>query len=86
MLGTVLGLLLGIGAALIVDRLSSIIYTPKDLKSVSKLPLLGVIPFNEYLEKYGPAASVATRLRQAGYIFDITNDEDELQTQHRCLL
>ncbi|MFE4107077.1 GumC family protein [Almyronema epifaneia] len=81
MLGTVLGLLLGIGAALVVDRLSSIIYTPKDLKSISKLPLLGIIPFNEYLEKYGPAASVATRLRQAGYIFDITNDEDELQAQ-----
>ncbi|NEQ34260.1 MAG: polysaccharide biosynthesis tyrosine autokinase [Leptolyngbya sp. SIO4C5] len=81
MLGTVLGLLLGIGAALIVDRLSSIVYTLKDLKSIGKLPLLGVIPFNEYLEKYGPAASVATRLRQAGYIFDITDNEDELQTQ-----
>ncbi|NJO08554.1 MAG: hypothetical protein HC873_01630 [Leptolyngbyaceae cyanobacterium SL_1_1] len=86
MLGTVLGLLLGIGAALIVDRLSSIIYTPKDLKSVSKLPLLGVIPFNEYLEKYGPAASVATRLRQAGYILTLLTMKTSYKLRHRCLL
>jgi len=77
LLGSALGVLLGIGAALLVDRLSSVIYTPKELKSLSKLPLLGVIPFNEYLERYGPAASVATRLRQAGYILNITNKVDE---------
>jgi len=77
LLGSALGVLLGIGAALLVDRLSSVIYTPKELKSLSKLPLLGVIPFNEYLERYGPAASVATRLRQAGYILNITNKADE---------
>ncbi|ASC71854.1 Tyrosine-protein kinase etk [Halomicronema hongdechloris C2206] len=77
LLGSVLGVLLGIGAALLIDRLSSVIYTPKELKSLSKLPLLGVIPFNEYLERYGPAASVATRLRQAGYILNITNKADE---------
>ena len=79
-LGTGLGLLLGVGAALIVDKLSSVIHTVKEIKEVTKLPLLGVIPFNEYLEKFGPAASVATRLKQAGYVFGIT-PEDTVQNQ-----
>ena len=79
-LGTGLGLLLGVGAALIVDKLSSVIHTVKEVKEVTKLPLLGVIPFNEYLEKFGPAASVATRLKQAGYVFGLTPDDTQNQT------
>ncbi|MDJ0706936.1 MAG: polysaccharide biosynthesis tyrosine autokinase [Leptolyngbyaceae cyanobacterium MO_188.B28] len=79
-LGTGLGLLLGIGAALMVDKLSSVIHTVKEVKDVTKLPLLGVIPFNEYLEKFGPAASVATRLKQAGYVFGLTPEDAQNQT------
>ena len=80
MLGTGLGLLLGIGAALVVDKVSSVIHTVKEVKDITKLPLLGVIPFNEYLEKFGPAASVATRLKQAGYVFGLTPDDTQNQT------
>jgi capsular exopolysaccharide synthesis family protein len=43
-LGGLLGLLLGIGAALVVDRLADVIHSPEDLKRLSKSPLLGTIP------------------------------------------
>jgi len=46
MLGVILGLLLGVGAALLLDRLSNVVHTSKEAKLASKLPLLGVIPFN----------------------------------------
>ncbi|MGB6299885.1 MAG: polysaccharide biosynthesis tyrosine autokinase [Rivularia sp. (in: cyanobacteria)] len=48
-LGGALGLLLGIGAALVVDKLSNVFYTSKDLKETTRLPLLGVVPFSKEL-------------------------------------
>lgn len=44
-LGGMLGLLLGTGAALLVDKLRNVYYTAKDLKDTTTLPLLGAIPF-----------------------------------------
>ncbi len=46
-LGGVLGLLLGVGAALVVDKLSNVFYTSKDLKDATGLPLLGVVPLRK---------------------------------------
>src|SRR5579883_3449732 len=46
-LGSMLGMLLGVGAALVVDKLSNVLYTSKDLKDASGLPLLGVVPFKK---------------------------------------
>ncbi|MFM7424742.1 MAG: GumC family protein [Elainella sp.] len=43
-LGTILGLLLGTGAALVVDKLKSVLHTTKDVKDLVNLPILGVIP------------------------------------------
>lgn len=48
-LGTLLGLLLGTGAALVVDKLSNIFYSSKDLKDATGLPLLGVVPLRKEL-------------------------------------
>ncbi len=48
-LGGTLGLLLGIGAALLVDKLSNVFYTSKELKETTRLPLLGVVPFSKQL-------------------------------------
>ncbi|MGB3640940.1 MAG: polysaccharide biosynthesis tyrosine autokinase [Rivularia sp. (in: cyanobacteria)] len=48
-LGGALGLLLGVGAALVVDKLSNVFYTSKDLKETTRLPLLGVVPFSKEL-------------------------------------
>lgn len=47
--GSVLGLLLGIGAALMIDRLINVYYNSEEIKKASKFPLLGVIPYNREL-------------------------------------
>jgi len=48
-LGGILGLLLGIGVALAVDKLSNIFYTSKELKDATRLPLLGIVPLKKEL-------------------------------------
>ncbi|NJL35709.1 MAG: polysaccharide biosynthesis tyrosine autokinase [Leptolyngbyaceae cyanobacterium SM1_4_3] len=63
-LGIVLGLLIGIGTALLLDKLSDFLYTPKQIKDVTKLPILGVIPYYEELEDSASTANVIARSLQ----------------------
>ncbi|MDX2230092.1 MAG: polysaccharide biosynthesis tyrosine autokinase [Leptolyngbyaceae cyanobacterium bins.349] len=49
MLGVILGVLLGTGVALLLDKLSNVIHSPEEAKDTSKLPILGVIPHNSEL-------------------------------------
>ncbi|MBO3457590.1 polysaccharide biosynthesis tyrosine autokinase [Aetokthonos hydrillicola Thurmond2011] len=66
-LGSIVGLLLGVGAALVVDKLSNVFYTSEELKEATTLPLLGVVPFKKELgalqqqENGNNAASQAAR-------------------------
>ncbi|HEY9644438.1 MAG TPA: polysaccharide biosynthesis tyrosine autokinase [Coleofasciculaceae cyanobacterium] len=62
-LGSILGLLLGVGAALVIDRLSNLIHTPKEVKDITKLPLLGLIPFNKQLNAYESVRNNAVQLQ-----------------------
>lgn len=48
-LGTVLGLLLGSGIAILVDRRSGKVHTVDELKETARLPLLAAIPYNKLL-------------------------------------
>jgi succinoglycan biosynthesis transport protein ExoP len=50
-LGAVLGLLLGLGIAFLVERLDRRIREPKDLEAIYHLPLLGVIPESAALSR-----------------------------------
>ena len=52
-LGGMLGLLLGIGIAFLLERLDRRIREPKDLESVYGLPLLGVVPESSALSRSG---------------------------------
>ena len=70
-LGTILGLLLGVGGALLLEQLSNIIHTPKDIKAVTNLPLLGVIPFNLALDESPADYGLKAILQQAGQKFQI---------------
>jgi polysaccharide biosynthesis transport protein len=67
-----LGLLLGIGAALIVDKLSNILYTAQELKNNTKLPLLGIVPLKKELN-VAPQTHLSRRLQQTNRtsLFDI---------------
>jgi capsular exopolysaccharide synthesis family protein len=50
-LGTALGLLLGIGVALALDRFRDVLYTNREIQEVAGLPFLGTIPFDQALAK-----------------------------------
>jgi uncharacterized protein involved in exopolysaccharide biosynthesis/Mrp family chromosome partitioning ATPase len=46
-LGTALGLLLGIGVALLIDKFNNLLYTSEDVKDTTGLPLVGEIPVKQ---------------------------------------
>jgi capsular exopolysaccharide synthesis family protein len=50
-LGAVLGLLLGLGVALILERFDRRVREPKDLETIYGLPLLGVVPESSALSR-----------------------------------
>lgn len=67
MLGAILGLLLGAGAALLLDKISNVLHSPEEVKDASKLPILGVIPYNPELlelEKIDAAAGKLTSVAE----------------------
>ena len=72
-LGTILGLLLGLGAALAVDKLRNILYTSKEIKDITGLPLLGVIPFKKELEEFTLAEDVTVSIQQAESKLELGN-------------
>ncbi|MBD1872398.1 polysaccharide biosynthesis tyrosine autokinase [Nodosilinea sp. FACHB-131] len=50
-LGGLLGLLLGVGLALALDSQKDVLYTARDLKRVTPVPILGLIPHNGAVER-----------------------------------
>lgn len=50
-LGTLLGLLIGMGAALIIDKYQNLVYTTNQLREITDLPILGIIPFDRSNQK-----------------------------------
>jgi succinoglycan biosynthesis transport protein ExoP len=58
-IGALLGLLLGLGVAFLLERFDRRIREPKDLESVYSLPLLGVVPESSALSRSGGGASEA---------------------------
>jgi polysaccharide biosynthesis transport protein len=57
-LGGTGGLMLGVILAFALDNLKSIIYKTEELKRSTKLPLLGVIPFNKEVKRFSGAGDV----------------------------
>lgn len=51
MLGVILGLLLGVGVALLLDKVRDVLHTTADVKEAGKLPVLGVIPYNPEIQQ-----------------------------------
>ena len=50
-LGLVLGLLLGVGVALLLDTQDDVLHSPSDLKRITPVPILGLIPHPEGVER-----------------------------------
>ncbi|MGB5962207.1 MAG: polysaccharide biosynthesis tyrosine autokinase [Coleofasciculaceae cyanobacterium] len=67
LLGAIAGLLLGTATAFLIERLDNVFHSPDELKDESKLPLLGIIPYNKQLKQMTPVATLAERMpSQAG--------------------
>ncbi|HBK64088.1 MAG TPA: protein tyrosine kinase, partial [Cyanobacteria bacterium UBA11166] len=64
-LGAIAGLLLGIGLALLIERLDNRFHSPDELKDLTKLPLLGVIPYQRNLKKLMAATQQVERMSAA---------------------
>lgn len=65
-LGAVLGLLLGVAVALLLDKATDVIYSSEELKRITKLPILGSIPASNELENLIPQISQVAELQAAG--------------------
>lgn len=66
MLGAIAGILAGMGSALLREQLDKVFHSPEELKEVTKLPLLGVIPLQKHLKQLSPAADVTVEARSDG--------------------
>jgi capsular exopolysaccharide synthesis family protein len=66
LLGAVLGLLLGLAIAFLLERLDRRIREPKDLEAVYELPLLGIVPESSALSQSGRGGGDAGTLLPAG--------------------
>ena len=51
LMGAAAGILLGVASALLIEKLDNVFHSPKELKEKTKLPLLGVIPFDKQLQE-----------------------------------
>ncbi|MEM1242900.1 MAG: polysaccharide biosynthesis tyrosine autokinase, partial [Cyanobacteria bacterium P01_H01_bin.26] len=66
LLGAVASLLLGVGAALLIEKLDSVCRTVDELKAMVKLPLLGVVPYQSEFDDDKPSGLNGLRQRLAG--------------------
>ncbi len=67
LLGAIAGIMAGMAAALLAERLDNVFHTPEDLKDLTKLPLLGIIPFNKGLKQLASLAQAKVEKRAEGY-------------------
>ncbi|MGF1513964.1 MAG: polysaccharide biosynthesis tyrosine autokinase [Elainellaceae cyanobacterium] len=63
--GAIAGLLLGTAAALLMEKLDQVFHAAQDLKSVTRLPVLGTIPHLPHLKKRSLFLEVSQDLAQS---------------------
>lgn len=83
MLGVIAGLLLGAGAAWLVEMLDNVFHSVEDLKNQTGMPLLGVIPFSKVLKKVAPGESSET----AGLLLpegSLTTENSRVHTRYNA--
>ena len=66
LIGAVLGMLLGIGAALLLDKSTGVIHSDEEIQRTTRLPVLGRIPHHTFSETISPQESMAESLEYVG--------------------
>lgn len=77
-LGVVAGLLLGAGAAWIVEIIDSVFHSVDELKDKTKMPILGIVPFNQKVKQIIPSA-----LENAGLLPSDTQQNVVINTKEQ---
>ena len=67
-LGVIGGILAGIGAAFLAERLDNRFHSPEELRDSTKLPLLGTIPFHKELKKTSLVAEVVANQNDVNFV------------------
>lgn len=81
-LGSSLGLCLGIGAALIIDKYNNTIYSSSQVEKLTNLPIIGAIPYNSKSQKLSFIKQIA--LKQADQ--QLKQQKPQLQPTNSALL
>ncbi len=66
LLGGMLGLLLGTGAALLLDKSGGVIHSDEEIRRYTRLPVLGRIPHQDFSPVFAEKASMAESLQYVG--------------------
>lgn len=57
----IVGLVMGIGVAFLLELLNNVFHTPEDLEDDTRLPLLGIIPFSKEIKKLNRRSAVSRK-------------------------
>ncbi|PZO19269.1 MAG: capsular biosynthesis protein [Leptolyngbya foveolarum] len=89
LMGVVASILLGLGAALLLEKLDNVYHTVDELKAGTKLPLLGTLPYNESLEDSAKKSAIARLIKgfrpsqridkRSGYGYDASSESRFLE-------
>ncbi|MEB3272422.1 MAG: polysaccharide biosynthesis tyrosine autokinase [Prochlorothrix sp.] len=77
--GLLAGLGLGVGAGMLIDRLDNVVHDVDELKTLSGLPLLGRIPYNNDLENFD--TRTGSSLTGATSSLNLGSDPAQAQSQ-----
>lgn len=69
-----LGVLLGVGAALLLDRISNVISTTKQVRSITRLPVLGIIPIDHGLDNFESMHNLVSLLQTSNAGLEVLNE------------
>lgn len=73
--GSALGLLLGLGVAFALDKYQNLIHTTAGFQQITTLPILGVIPFDSSLKKFSLTRNIKALIQST--LFEKQEDESE---------
>ncbi len=79
-LGVALGLFLGIGVALLLDKLTNVVHSSKEVKYITNLHILGTIPFNNVYKKLSKVAGIRGLTRSLALNFNLDKRSKQFQT------
>jgi len=86
-LGAIAGLLAGAGAAFLVEKLDNKFHTPDDLKEMTNLANLGIIPFHRELQTLPEASSSKSNSQLQGQQLEqLNHDNGQLSTPNTVFM